>query len=175
MDFFNKLGKKTTEVYQGAKEKTVKISEEIKLRNKASELKKKIEAEYLEIGKAVYEKMKVGEDALKEEIVPKCEEISRFSDEIEKIEANILALKNIKKCVKCGTALENKAEFCSKCGAEQPKADDVKVEVAEETEVVENAEEASETVSEAENEVETEKETDTETDIKTNTTTESKN
>ena len=34
MDFFNKLGKKATETYQITKEKTSKISEELKLRNK---------------------------------------------------------------------------------------------------------------------------------------------
>lgn len=140
MDFFNKLSKKTTEVYQGAKEKTVKISEEIKLRNKVNDLKDKIETEYLEIGKAVYEKMKAGEDASKEEITPKCEEISRLNDEISKIEVEILALKNIKKCVKCGAELEAGSEFCSKCGAEQPKVEAVKVEVAEEPETAEEAE-----------------------------------
>ena len=34
MDFFNKLGKKTTEAYQTAKEKTTKLSGEIKLKSK---------------------------------------------------------------------------------------------------------------------------------------------
>ena len=132
MDFFNKLSKKTTEVYQGAKEKTVKLSEEIKLKNKIGDLKEKVNSEYLEIGKAVYEKMKVGEDASKEEIAPRCEEISRLREEIEKIEVDVLALKNIKKCVSCGAELQYKADFCSKCGAAQPKVEDVKVEVAEE-------------------------------------------
>lgn len=140
MDFFNKLGKKTNEVYQGAKEKTVKLSEEIKLRNKISDLKDNIEKEYLEIGKAVYEKMKKGEDASKEEIIPKCEEISRLNDEIEKTQAEILAIKNIKKCVSCGAELEYSAGFCSKCGAAQPKIEEVKVEVAEEPKTAEEAE-----------------------------------
>ena len=36
MNFFNKLGKKATETYQFTKEKTTKISEEFKLRNKIS-------------------------------------------------------------------------------------------------------------------------------------------
>ena len=132
MDFFNKLGKKTTEVYQGAKEKTVKISEEIKLKNKINDLKEKINKEYLEIGKAVYEKMKNGEDASKEEIMPRCDEISRLSEESERLHASILALKNIKKCISCGAELEVKSEFCSKCGAAQPKIEEEKIEVAEE-------------------------------------------
>ena len=155
MDFFNKLGKKTNEVYQGAKEKTVKLSEEIKLRNKISELKDNIEKEYLEIGKAVYASMKKGEDASKEEITPKCEEISRLNDEIEKVEASILALINIKKCVSCGAELETSAEFCSKCGAAQPKVEEVKVEVAEEPAEAEDAE-----VTEVKDAVEEEKKED---------------
>ena len=140
MDFFNKLGKKTNEVYQGAKEKTVKLSEEIKLKNKINDLKEKINKEYLEIGKAVYEKMKNGEDASKEEIIPRCDEISRLSEEAERLHANILALKNIKKCVSCGAELEYKAEFCSKCGTAQPKVEEEKVEVAEEPSEAKEAE-----------------------------------
>ena len=132
MDFFNKLSKKTNEVYKGAKEKTVKISEEIKLKNKISEMKDKIKKEYLEIGKEVYAKISNGEEPSKDDITPRCEEISRLNEEIEKLETNILALKNIKKCVSCGAELEANAEFCSKCGASQPKIEKVEVEVAEE-------------------------------------------
>ena len=57
MDFFNKLGKKTSEAYQTAKEKTTKLSGEIKLKSKISDYKDKIDCEYREIGKIVYEKM----------------------------------------------------------------------------------------------------------------------
>lgn len=134
MDFFNKLGKKTNDAYQSAKEKTAKISGEIKLKNKISELDDKINTEYCEIGKLVYEKMQVGEDASKEDITPKCEEISRLKDEISKAEAEILALKDVKKCVKCGESLASDAEFCSKCGEKQPKIEKVEVEISEETE-----------------------------------------
>ena len=42
MSFFDKLTKKTNEAYQTAKEKTVKISEEIKLKSKISDLKDSI-------------------------------------------------------------------------------------------------------------------------------------
>ena len=53
MDFFNKLGKKTTEAYQTAKEKTTKLSEELKLKGKISDCKEKIDNEYKAIGKIV--------------------------------------------------------------------------------------------------------------------------
>lgn len=142
MDFLNKLGKKTNEAYQSAKEKTAKISSELKLRGKISECNEKIKKEYEEIGTLVYDRMKNGEDASKEEIVPKCEEISRLKEEIEKIEVELLALKDIKKCSSCGEELSLNSEFCSKCGKEQPKVE--KVEIAEEptveVEMAENAE-----------------------------------
>lgn len=132
MDFFDKLSKKTNEAYKSAKEKTVKLSGEIKLKNKISDLKDKINKEYQEIGSLVYEKMKIGEDASKEEINPRCEEISRLKEEIEKAEVEILALKDIKKCVNCGAELTMEAGFCSKCGKEQPKVEKIEVEVTEE-------------------------------------------
>ena len=143
MDFFNKLGKKTTEAYQTAKEKTSKLSEELKLRGKISDSKEKIDNEYKEIGKMVYEKMKSGEDASKEEITPRCEEIERS-------EVELLALKNIKKCSDCGEELDLKADFCSRCGAKQPKNEELIVTVT--TEPTPEAKEAEpekvETVSE---------------------------
>lgn len=144
MDFFNKLSKKTSEAFETAKEKTTKISGELKLKSKISDCKDKIEEQYKEIGKIVYEKMKIGEDASKEEVTPKCEEIERLKNEIEKAQAEILALKDIKKCSDCGAELELDAEFCSKCGSKQPKIEKVEVTVEEEPvaeiEVVENAE-----------------------------------
>ena len=50
MDFLDKLGKKTNEVYQGAKEKTVRISEEIKIKGKLNDLRYEIETRYQDIG-----------------------------------------------------------------------------------------------------------------------------
>ena len=132
MDFFNKLGKKTTEAYQTAKEKTTKLSEELKLKGKISDCKEKIDNEYKAIGKIVYEKMKAGEDASKEEITPKCEEIERLKENIEKAEVELLALKNIKKCSDCGTELDLNADFCSICGAKQPKNTELTVTVTAE-------------------------------------------
>ena len=150
MDFFNKLGKKTTEAYQTAKEKTSKLSEELKLRGKISDSNEKIDNEYQEIGKLVQEKMKSGEDASKEEITPRCEEIERLKENIEKAEVELLALKNIKKCSDCGEELDLKADFCSRCGAKQPKNEELIVTVT--TEPTPEAKEAEpekvETVSE---------------------------
>jgi len=138
MDFLNKLGKKASETYQITKEKASNLSEELKLKGKISEKNDKIEELYSEIGKVVYSEMKAGTDVAKEDVVSKCEEISRLNEEIEKLRNDILALKNIKKCVNCGAELEKNADFCSKCGKEQPSVE--KVEVKEEPTDVKEAE-----------------------------------
>ena len=141
MDFFNKLGKKASETYQVTKEKTVKFSEEMKLKGKISEAKNKITNFYEEIGQHVYNQYKTNTEEGKEEIMAKCEGISQQFDVIAKAEADILALKEIKKCEKCGAEINQKDDFCPKCGKEQPKTEpeDVKVEVQPQTEQVKEA------------------------------------
>lgn len=153
MDFFSKLGKKASQTYQVTKEKAVNLSEELKLKGKINDLKDKIEDEYKEIGKTVYNEVKDGKDVSKEEIIEICESISKYKDEIEKLQADILALKNVVKCSNCGVELDLGDPFCYKCGAKQPEVE--KVEIKEETEeIVKNAEviEIAETTVEVSNE-----------------------
>ena len=142
MDFLNKLGKKASETYQATKEKATTLSEELKLKGKISDLKEKIQKGYSEIGEIVYKEVNEGKDVSKEAVIAKCEEISRSKDEISKLETEILAVKKIKKCIKCGVELELSAEFCSKCGKEQPKIEKVEIKkeepkTAKEAEVIE--------------------------------------
>lgn len=139
MDFFSKLGKKASETYQVTKEKAANLSEELKLKGKISDLNDKIESLYTEIGKTVYNEVKDGKDVSKEEITAKCDEISKCKDDIEKIQAEILALKKVIKCANCGEELDLGDTFCYKCGTKQPEIE--KVEIKEETEqVVKDAE-----------------------------------
>lgn len=141
MDFFSKLGKKASEAAQITKEKTTKLSGEIKLRNKINDCKNKIRNAYEEIGKIVYAEYKSGAKNDTDEVTAKCEEIATLNEEIEKAEIDILALKDIKKCVSCGAEIALNVEFCSKCGKEQPKIETVEVTEepvdAEEAEVTE--------------------------------------
>lgn len=149
MDFLNKLGKKAneaykvtkekaTEAYKVTKEKASDISEEIKLKSKINSLEEKIYEIYAEIGEIVYNEVKDGKDVSKDEIIAKCEEISRNKDEIERLKTKLLAVKKIKKCSNCGEELGIEVDFCSKCGKEQPKIE--KVEIKQEPESVKEVE-----------------------------------
>lgn len=135
MDFFNKLGKKASETYQVTKEKTVKFSEEMKLKGRINEAKNKITNLYEEIGQHVYNQYKTNTEEGKEEIAKKCEEVSKQFDEIAKVETEILELKEVKKCTQCGIEIGKKDDFCSKCGKEQPKTEKVEVKVETESEI----------------------------------------
>ena len=125
MELFNKLGKTASKTYQATKEKAVNLSEELKLKGKITNLKDKISEKYSEIGKKVYIQVKDNKDVLKDEIIPICEEISNCEEQISKLEANILAIKKVKKCTECGAELEIGASFCSKCGKKQEQPQDV--------------------------------------------------
>ena len=117
MNFFDKLTKKASETYKFTKEKTAKISEELKLRNKINENKNRIEEIYHELGKG----------------------ISNLEDEISKLKSEILSIKDLKKCISCDEEIDIKSEYCSKCGAKQPEIQE-KVEIKEEPEEAKEAE-----------------------------------
>lgn len=140
MNFLNKLGKKATETYQFTKEKTTKISEELKLKNKINENKNKIEELYIEIGKCIYNEYRTEEKC--DKLTEKCEEIMSLQEENNRIEDKILGIKDLKKCIKCNIEISKDSEFCNKCGEKQPVVEkvDVKVEPTEdavEAEVIE--------------------------------------
>ncbi len=143
MGFFNDLGKKASEAYNVTKEKTTKLSGELKLKGKINECKNKIEDLQLEIGKIIYTEYKNGTKGENdEEISVKCEEISNLE-------------KDIKKCVSCNAELSLEMEFCSKCGTKQPKVEKVEVQ----TETVEDATEVTDVeVTEVKEEIQTSEE-----------------
>ena len=61
-NFFDRLGKKANEAYQATKEKTVNLTEEIKIKTKINEKNDKIEEIYAEIGKLYFEKHRDDEE-----------------------------------------------------------------------------------------------------------------
>jgi len=143
MDLFDKIKQKTSDAFDFTRDKAYNISEEIRIRGLISESKEKVSNSYKEIGKVVYENVKNEKDLSKEEVASFCEVIRQELENITKYENEILALKDIKKCVKCGAELDNNAEFCSKCGEKQPKLEvPENGEEAENKDVTEEANEA---------------------------------
>lgn len=137
MEFFDKLSKKVGEVYQGAKTKTEEVSQEFKLKNEIAKRKSAIEKIYAEIGVIVYEDIKDNKDVSRDVIEAKCSEITANKEEISRLEAEVLKVKNIRICESCKNEIDFKVEFCPKCGAKQPTNVEVKEQAptaAEETE-----------------------------------------
>lgn len=135
MDFFEKLGKKASETYKTAAEKTNKIASETKLKLKINDNKSKINELYTDIGRKVYQKYVLdGNLDIKEYVQEELEKIKNLTNEIEEFEKQILELSDMKQCVNCKNKIEKDAKFCPKCGKEQPKETVVEAEVVNNTE-----------------------------------------
>lgn len=135
MEFFEKLGKKATETFNSAAEKTNKIASETKIKLKINDCKSKIKDVYQDIGKIVYQKFVLdGKLDVKEDIEEQLSKISELTNQIEEYEKQILDLSDMKQCVNCKNKIEKNAKFCPECGTEQPEI------VVHEVEVVDNDE-----------------------------------
>ena len=132
MDFFEKLGKKATETFNSAAEKTNKIASETKIKLKINDCKSKIKDLYLDIGKIVYQKFVLdGKLEIKEDIEEQLSKISEYTNQIEEYEKQILELSDLKQCENCKNKIERSAKFCPECGAEQPEEEVHEVEVVD--------------------------------------------
>lgn len=137
MGFFDQLGKKASDTMQSAKEKTSKISSEMKLKSQSSDKKDRITVLYSEIGKEVYLNYCKGVTENTEVITEKLKEISNINEELQKINKELLALKGIKVCSSCGGQIPVGSDFCPKCGTKFTEVVESAPEGATETEVKE--------------------------------------
>ena len=144
MEFFDKLGKKASETYQEVKVRTTNFSEEMKLKSKINDLKGTRSACYTEMGKHVYNDIKDNKDVDRAVITEKCDEITKLTEEIEKLEAELASYSKTRKCAACGAKMDTEYKFCPKCGQEQPQVakEEPAPEVKEEDTEVQEAKEA---------------------------------
>lgn len=117
MGFLDQIGKKATEMYQGAKDKTSQITNELKLKSKISDEKEKISKLYTEIGKLVYDEYSKNTDGFSNDTANKCREITASKESIDCLNKEILALKDTVQCSKCGEPIPKTSDFCSRCGS----------------------------------------------------------
>ena len=139
MEFFEKLGKKATETFNSAAEKTNKIASETKIKFKINDCKSKIKDLYQDIGKAVYQKFVMdGNLDVKDEIQDQLTKIKEYSDQIDEYEKQILELADLKQCENCKNKIEKSAKYCPECGTEQPIEEVKEAEVLEDEQNVES-------------------------------------
>lgn len=143
MDFLNKLGDIANKTYKSASQKTGEIAKEAKIKMKMNENRAKIKDLYEEIGKIIYQKHIHGEEVkIKEDLDTYCSQIDGISKEQEKLQEELLTLKNKRICENCYTEIELNVKYCPHCGFEQSaeKVEDINEETKEGT-VEDNKEE----------------------------------
>ena len=136
MEFFNKLGDIANKTYKSASQKTGELAKEAKLKMKMNENKGKINDLYEEIGKIVYQKHINGEEIkIKEDLDTYCSQIDEISKEQEKLQEEVLALKNKRICENCYAEIDLNVKYCPHCGFEQAeeKVEDVNNNTSTET------------------------------------------
>lgn len=120
MNLLDEIGKKASQTYKSAAEKTGKLSKIAKLKMKMNEDKDEIEELYQEIGKKIYEKhIREEEMDITSFLEERCSDIDLLCDEIEGIRKELLNLKDKKQCPNCYSEIESDYQFCPNCGQKQ--------------------------------------------------------
>ncbi len=120
MDFLNKLKNAANKTYKSASQKTGELAKEAKLKMKMNENRAKIKDLYEEIGKIIYQKHIHGEEVkIKEDLNTYCSQIDEISKLQEKLQEELLTLKNKRICENCYTEIELNVKYCPHCGFEQ--------------------------------------------------------
>jgi len=137
MDFLNKLKNVANKTYKNASQKTGELAKEAKLKMKMNENKAKIKDLYEEIGKIIYQKHIHEEEVkIKEDLNTYCSQIDEISKEQEKLQEELLTLKNKRICENCYTEIELNVKYCPHCGFEQSaeKVEDIEPDTNSENE-----------------------------------------
>lgn len=112
MAFLDDIKKATKTIAQ----KTGDMVEVSKLTLSISQEKDKINKIYTDIGKAVYEQYKLGNDIGFGDLCSAVEEHERKIDELQQ---KINEIKNVRKCISCGAEISADTVYCPQCGAKQ--------------------------------------------------------
>ncbi len=123
MSFLDNFGRKALEAAQEVAKKSGELVEVAKLNISIANEEDKIKRLYEKMGKMIYDayKEKLPIDSKFEET---CREIDTIFKNIESMRKKIQKIKNIKRCVQCGTELQQDALYCMKCGARQSEVQD---------------------------------------------------
>ena len=113
MDFFEKLGKRISDMGSAVAQNTKNFADTTSLQKTNSDNKKKIEQLYTAIGKAYYEAHKNEADAAEAATMA---EITALLAQIDENNEKIKQMKGVTKCANCGEDIAPDAMFCNNCG-----------------------------------------------------------
>lgn len=136
-EIFKKVGDTASSTYNSVADKSGKLIEETKLKISISDKEADIDGMYEEIGKAVYEQYKKGEDIGKD-FTKIAKKIDKLNDEINDMNVKILYNKSLRTCANCGEVIALDSKFCTNCGEKQKAVkikEDKKVTKKEDVEV----------------------------------------
>ena len=117
MDFFDNIGKKLTKAGQAVAQKTKDVTGIAKLNSAIYDEEKKINNTYTEIGKLFVKK---NADTSEPDFAALIGLIKESEDLIRSYRGQILEIKGVVRCEKCGAEVTNGSAFCTFCGNAVP-------------------------------------------------------
>ena len=115
MDFLDNAIVKAKEAFGVVSKKTEEIVTTEKQKFDVNSLKAKLQKDYAKLGKYYFETVLANGEA-DENVKDTVEAIKEKLNEIEKLNAEILAAKAKRLCPACSAAVPENAKFCNNCG-----------------------------------------------------------
>lgn len=131
-DIIKKITDTITETGKNVGEKTKQVGNTAKLNAKIISAERSISENYTLIGKYYYDTYKENPD---EEIADAVNSVTASLDTIDEMKDQLLALKGLIKCDKCGANCPIEDTFCGKCGAMLEKPEPIVEETEEKADI----------------------------------------
>lgn len=159
-DFFDDLGKRLGETAETVTNRAGEVIEIQRLKSQVRGLARENAVDLMELGRAIYEKYKAGEE-VEETAKALCDAISSRETTMDEYEKKISYIKGAAECPNCGKMITKGMVYCPYCGEKAPVVE----EPEEEEKAAEEPEETSaEAPAEAQAEETAEKTTEETTD-----------
>lgn len=113
MGIFDEVGKKISQAGQGAISKTKDFADVAKLNSNISDEQNRITSAYTEIGKLYFE---THADNFEDCFATQFASIKEAMTKINDYEKQIVDIKGVVKCPRCGAEVSKDAAFCATCG-----------------------------------------------------------
>jgi len=120
MSMFNELTRAVTDTAKSAAKMSSDMVEVTRLTVAISAEEDKIDKQFYEIGKKVYENYDEKKEIADNEVSDLCAAVKDMERNITEMKTRIFSLKKIKECPSCKEILDLDMVFCYKCGEKQP-------------------------------------------------------